>query len=211
MNDDHNSNSEGQDQVNREPQILSRADDSQLSGFVVEIGVDVFLDQFRDDIDVGFQLMHPQIITISRLDLLNAAAQVLAEIQNAVCRAVAFAAARIFQKFGCQILSSLHFLPRQLVVAPAHKVVHLQINFVLKVLVELRGGRNVAADLGDRQTREHKNQQNEDRQKAERNRQLQNQSPKPGADGGFIELLPGFSHVHCPLPDTLSVYNPASS
>ena len=211
MNDDHDSNCKSQNQLNREPHILSRTDNGQLPGFVIEIGVDVFLDQFRNDINIGFQLMHPKIITVGRFDLLNTAAQVLAKVQNACCRAVAFAAARIFQKFRREILRSLNFVPGQLVVAPGDKVVHLQINFVLEVLIKAGGCRDVAADLRERQTREKKDQHNEQRQKGERYSQLQDQSPESGTDGGFIEMLPGFSHAHCPLRDTLSVYNPVSS
>ena len=180
VDNDHDRDAQRKDQVHREPEILPGADGGQLSGLVVEIIVDIFLDQLRDDIDVGLQLVHPQVIAVRGLDLLNAAAQILTEIQNAVCGPVALPAVRVLQQCGRERLRRLDLFPGELLVAAGHKEVHLQIDFVLEVLVELGGGGDVPADLREGETGDQEDQQQKDGEQAQRNGQMQNQIPQSG-------------------------------
>ena len=180
MDNDHDRDAQRKDQIHREPEILSGADGGQLSGLVVEIIVDIFLDQLRDDIDVGLQLVHPQVIAVRGLDLLNAVPQILTEIQNAVCGPVALPAVRVFQQRSREPLRRLHLLPGELLVAARHKEVHLQIDLVLEVLVELGGGGDVPADLREGETGDQEDQQQKDGEQAQRDGQMQNQIPQSG-------------------------------
>ena len=180
MNNDQDCDAQGEDHIHREPEVLPGADGSQLSGFVVEIIVDIFLDQLRNDIDIGLQLVHPQIVAVRRFNLLNAAPQILTEVQNAVCGTVALPAVRVFQQRGRELLCRLNLFPGQLLVAAGHKEVHLQIDFVLEVLVELGGGGDVPADLREGETGDQEDQQQKDGEQAQRDGQMQNQIPQSG-------------------------------
>ena len=87
---------------------------------------------------------------------------------------------RVFQQRGRELLCRLNLFPGQLLVAAGHKEVHLQIDFVLEVLVELGGGGDVPADLREGETGDQEDQQQKDGEQAQRDGQMQNQIPQSG-------------------------------
>ena len=117
----------------------------QLRRLVVEVGVHILLHQGGQHIDVVFQLGQPLVIVRGFLDLVDFPLQILAQVQHTGDGlAAVFLEGGIDQGF-CQCLGRPDLLNGQSlgILALDDVIVHPQVDGILELPVEFRGGSDV--------------------------------------------------------------------
>lgn len=82
----------------------------EMPRLVIEIGIEILLDQLRQDIDVRFQLLHARVVALGPCDLEDALAQIVTQIDGACDGLAALAVLRAVQKLLRQRLCLCNLL-----------------------------------------------------------------------------------------------------
>ena len=120
----------------------------QMHGFIIEIRIHVFLNEVRHDIDVVIQLAHARIISLGDRNLLHLVLEVVAKVQHAVDGAQAVLFRRRLNELDGDPLRRLDLFRRHAfgILAVDHVIVHLGLDVVGELAVEVRGGGDVVED-----------------------------------------------------------------
>ena len=161
----------------------------QLRRLVVEVGVHILLHQGGQHIDIVFQLGQSLVIVRGFLNLVDFPLQILAQVQHAGDGLPAvFLGSGIDQRF-CQGLSRPDLLNGQSlgILALDDVIVHPQVDGILELPVEFRGGGDVVQKSCVVAAVRPQHQQHRHQQHRQHDADGRHQTPQPSLDG--IDLL----------------------
>ena len=147
----------------------------QLPGLVVEVGVQVFLNELGDDIDVGLQLLDALVVALGVLYASDAAPQAVAQPQHAAHRPAAVGIGGVIQQGLGQGPGSPDLLGGDLAAGADDVVVHFQVHVRLEVLIEPGGRGDVFGDGGILHVIDDEHHQDQSRQQHHGQEDLQHQ------------------------------------